>query len=192
MILHVTSKCNLSCSFCFAKPTENDIGLEDWKNICRKNTTRDFHISGGEPLVVWEEITKPLIEYIQNVMYSKKYHKIDISSNGTLLTDEIATFLKKGNIGIWISLHGDKSYMESINSDYDKVIAGLNILKKHDLPIHIKMMANKNNVEQINFIRSLAIEYNSQISIIQRCFGDDISTNISSTKETQIVTNKDL
>lgn len=193
MILHLTSSCNLSCSYCFATPTQTDINLTGWKLICDKNPTRDFHLSGGEPLFVWNEITKPIIEYIQDVMYPNMHSNIDISTNGTMLTDEIAQFLKYRKIMVWVSFHGDKTYMDSLNTNYyDSVIAGLDILKKYDIPIQLRMTVNKNNVDQVSYVRSIAIEYNSTFSVIQRYFGDNSTTRFTKAKESQITAIKSL
>jgi sulfatase maturation enzyme AslB (radical SAM superfamily) len=191
MILHLTSKCNLACAFCFAKPT-TDIGLEEWKQICQKSNSRTFHFSGGEPFAVWDEITKPLIEYIQNELYPQQHSEIDISTNGTLITDEIAEYCKNRNVVIWVSLHGNRDHMEAINQgSYDRVIAGLDILKAHNVPIHIRMTATKDNFDQIPFIQELALSYGSKFSVIQRCFGSGLPISLTEEQINQAVANKD-
>ena len=129
LILHLTNKCNLKCSYCFATPTQTELTLNQWKMIIDKTKTDHLSLSGGEPLMVWNAITKPLIEYFK-VIYENRHNKIELNTNATLLTKDIADFLKDNEVSIILSLNGDKTYVDGLQGAgvYDIIINGLKYL----------------------------------------------------------------
>jgi uncharacterized protein len=74
------------------------------KNLIKENNIK-INFFGGEPLLLWDEIIVPLIEY------SKKYNDLivfTLTTNGLLLDEEKLIFLKKNNINFILSMDGIK------------------------------------------------------------------------------------
>ncbi len=120
-IFQVTQGCNLRCSYCpYSQSNEkirhhNMISM-NWE-IAKKGLDYYFEHSidsnligigfyGGEPLLNFKLIKK-MVEYSQRIFEGKDVH-YSITTNGTLLTDEIIGFLENYNFQLLISLDGDK------------------------------------------------------------------------------------
>lgn len=116
--LEVTEKCNLRCKYCIYHPDHpeyREFGHRDmeWgiaksaidflKNHSSKSEHRHIGFYGGEPLVNFK-----LIE--MSVEYAKKIFNNDITfaltTNATLVTDEIAKFFADNDFNLIISLDG--------------------------------------------------------------------------------------
>lgn len=106
-IMNVTEECNFRCVYCPVNYKPQHITLSTAKEIVEFCLTLvpEPHISffGGEPLLVYEEIIKPLIlEYSGRVSWG-------ISTNGSLLTKEILKFFYDNNVKILLSIDGPAS-----------------------------------------------------------------------------------
>ena len=98
--VEITSKCNLRCIHCYNESDSQSLGemsLNDYKlvidNVEKLHTPR-LQIIGGEPFV-----NKPLLKEMLKYTVGK-FEKIEIFTNGTLITDDWYEFLKKNNIYI--------------------------------------------------------------------------------------------
>ena len=107
--VEITSKCNLRCIHCYNESDSQSLGemsLNDYKlvidNVEKLHTPR-LQIIGGEPFV-----NKPLLKEMLKYTVGK-FEKIEIFTNGTLITDDWYEFLKKNNIYIALSVY---SYVE--------------------------------------------------------------------------------
>ena len=117
-------KCNLGCKYCFAQSGENYKGTNTVfsKDVIKKaldfiykdyfkdcvSYRMDF-VSGGEPLLNFDavmdvvDVSRELFKETGKPMY------IWLCTNGTLLSKEKAKYLDENNIGLGISLDGDKN-----------------------------------------------------------------------------------
>ena len=108
----LTEQCNLKCTYCFVKQNPKQMTLEvakkalDFliKNAEKVGDTPAVNFFGGEPMLKFEEIIKPLIEYAENT-YGKEV-RWSMTSNGTLFTKENLDYFKEKNVGILLSLDG--------------------------------------------------------------------------------------
>lgn len=135
-VFHLTNKCNLKCSYCYANTEMKGNILSSnimtkLLNILASSSYNpiliEFH--GGEPLLYWERIKKIV----------KKYHKKEkfyfgIQTNGTLLTQDVIDFIKMYSIEIGVSMDGpqkihdrNRHYLNGKGSFYD-VIRGISLL----------------------------------------------------------------
>jgi His-Xaa-Ser system radical SAM maturase HxsB len=119
--LHIvipTLRCNHGCVYCHsnAKPMKSkgyDLDEKTAKRIVdfifqspSKNIKIEFQ--GGEPLLNFP-IVKYIIEYAKSInLEKKKALGFNIVTNLSLMTDEMAEFLLKNNVGICTSLDGPK------------------------------------------------------------------------------------
>ena len=126
LCLNVAHDCNLRCKYCFADEGEyhgrralmsEEVGKAALDFLVknsggRKNLEVDFF--GGEPLMNWE-VVKKLVEYGRSI--EKEYDKnfrFTITTNGTLLNDEILEFVNKEMGNIVLSIDGRKEVNDSM------------------------------------------------------------------------------
>lgn len=130
-MLVVTHRCCMSCRYCFVKQENCDMTYEMAQravdfliaNAKEMQITPRITFFGGEPLLLWNEIIKPLTLYIRETL--KTPFELSITTNGILLTDEILSFMKQYNIGLLFSIDGDKETqdynrpLKTIESSFD-------------------------------------------------------------------------
>lgn len=126
LCLNVAHDCNLRCKYCFADEGEyhgrralmsEEVGKAALDFLVknsggRKNLEVDFF--GGEPLMNWE-VVKKLVEYGRSI--EKEYDKnfrFTITTNGTLLNDEILKFVNKEMGNIVLSIDGRKEVNDAM------------------------------------------------------------------------------
>jgi uncharacterized protein len=143
IILNVTTRCNLACRYCFANCTEK--GQDMTKEVIKRAVEQTFDLplkkfvfefQGGEPLLNFEAI-KYCVAFAKQVCPKDKEVKFRIETNGTLLTEEIAQFLKENNFEVGVSLDGPAELHDGarIYSDgrgsFADAFKGVSILKKY-------------------------------------------------------------
>lgn len=120
--LNLTQRCNLKCRYCFVvqQPKEMDYKTaKDAVDFYAKNALDNLDIPdvtffGGEPLLKYDEIVKPIVKYIRN-----KYgdYKIGLTTNGTLLNEEKVKFFNDNDVVLLLSLDGDR-YTQNHNRPF--------------------------------------------------------------------------
>ncbi|MBQ3941104.1 MAG: radical SAM protein [Oscillospiraceae bacterium] len=137
MVLNVTENCNFRCKYCYLTEeyeftrnrTANRMSFETAKRamdryfdylakLCRRipNKKAGITIYGGEPLLEIELVR-------QIVAYCRAHEPVPIilnmTTNGYLLTDEIADFVVENEIHLAVSLDGSEG-----NHDRNRVLTG--------------------------------------------------------------------
>lgn len=159
LILPVASSCNLRCPYCFAQTNAGDFQFSDYteEDIDRllvllgeyngqEQTTLIFF--GGEPLIKFE-----LIKYTINLIkekYGDRQFGYSITTNGTLLNEERAKFLKENNFALLLSMDGydnDYNYRRFKNgkSSVARVLKNIQILKDANIPFQIRATITSDN-----------------------------------------------
>jgi len=133
--MYTTYKCNLSCSFCYAKDffrntkksTLTDAQINNiikYISIRNKKTNDIIAFFGGEPLMEYQ--------IIDNFIKKTKNLNIEyaVYTNGLLLNSVPLELLNSINV-LFVSVDGDKKAQEYYKGKctYDKVINNLKILK---------------------------------------------------------------
>lgn len=132
--LSITGKCNLNCPFCYGKNKTKDLSTEQvFRLIDELSILKVFQlaIGGGEPFLR-KDIFK-VIDYCQ-----QKNIVVNITSNGTLITEEIARKIRNkiGQINL--------SYNESISKKGTKEFErALKILLKNKVNVGINLLITK-------------------------------------------------
>ena len=137
--LMMSTGCNLSCRYCYQDDKKNkNMSKEVMESfidfLCDTNpeTSTLIDFFGGEPLVNWE-IIKYGLELMEDLNLLHKLYFM-ISTNGTLITDEIAYTLSKYNVHVNISVDGTpEKHNYERNNSYDKTLQGLRKLYDYGL-----------------------------------------------------------
>lgn len=111
--LNVTQKCNLACRYCFVKQQPLEISYQvakDAIDFYARNALDNLEVPqvtffGGEPMLRYEDIIKPIIEYIRS-RYGD--FSLSITTNGTLLNEERLKFLKENDVAVMVSIDGNR------------------------------------------------------------------------------------
>ena len=121
LVLQVTQKCNLICSYCPYACTDNDSrnhknidmpmqvairAVDDYVEHARDINILNFGFYGGEPLLNFRLI-RNIVEYIETHV-SNKMVVFSMTTNGTLLTKDVIEYLVKKGFMLTISLDGDR------------------------------------------------------------------------------------
>lgn len=113
--LNLTDSCNLACKYCFVQQKPHFMTLDiakkavDWVIDNMKYRTEekaDITFFGGEPMLMYNDIIIPIVDYIENKYLNKI--NLSITTNGTLLNKEKIDFLYNHNIYPLLSIDGDK------------------------------------------------------------------------------------
>lgn len=176
MVLHTTDFCNLKCKYCYVEDNlpkcyirKNmtveiiKAAIDKFVNLIIKYTPKDPTIIfyGGEPLLNWNVILNGL-EYIDEY-YSNIKIKKSLITNATLITEEIATQLKKHNVDLGISvdggkMHNDTNRIYALNnrSVFDDVKKALKILSDNDVEVGASCVLTKENTSKcIEIVKEL-------------------------------------
>lgn len=137
VFLGLTARCNLSCPYCFTHQHNEDMTYEIAKKGVEfaiknhkesldpeKDNVPSIIFFGGEPMLKFDSIIKPLIEeYGTQINWS-------MTTNGTLLTEDVVDFLYQHDVNFMLSFDGIKEVQDIQRpgkgfSSYDKVMKNI-------------------------------------------------------------------
>jgi radical SAM protein with 4Fe4S-binding SPASM domain len=160
-----TNRCNLRCKHCVTKsgePLGEELSTAEALNLIRNLAEKGvFQIgfSGGEPLTRPDIFT--LMEETKN-----KGMKVQITTNATLVNDEIADRLSKLDpITVGVSVEGgSKESYEYFRGEgnFERFVQGVKTLRSHGLPVKFKSAISRINLGEIDSIIKLAVELDVQ------------------------------
>lgn len=162
-----STRCNLNCSYCFAKKDKSmDMSVETAKKAILffldkfvPDDKRRYIIDltgSGEPLLRLNFI----LEVNEFVLNLKKERNINIfcqlATNGMLLTKEVSSLLKKNCILFGVSLDGDKEISEKNRTGlkYDVVSKNISDMENKDF-FGLAATYSGNNYDFIKIFKSL-------------------------------------
>lgn len=191
LIKPASSACNLKCRYCFYNDVSSlrevkSFGLmtkETAHNLIDKaldfadGGSVNFAFQGGEPTICPLDFFKDFVEYCKSA--NKKNAKVSYSlqTNGTLLTDEIAAFYAENDFLVGVSIDG-KAELHNANrltasgkGSFNKVMQGIDLLKKHNVKFNALIVANKLSAkrgrETYRFFKSQGINYMQFIDCLE-------------------------
>lgn len=156
--LWISSKCNLSCSYCYCKEnigsaievdvykfvdyilSESELDSRNWIN---------FH--GGEPLLQWSAIE----EIIGLLEKSKFKYQYSFTTNGTIMNQRIINMIQDYNIDISLSCDGKQSthdlYRKFPNGkgSYEIMNETLAMLVENHIELRIRLTFNSITVHSL-------------------------------------------
>lgn len=162
VLWEITNQCNYNCNYCIFSSNyikaKNELSTKEFIKIIDQLYDKNFKyikVTGGEPF-----LRKDIIE-ILTYMCKKGMH-IDISTNGSFLTESIIESLNKINLDmLHISLDGKDKYSHEIvrgTNTYLKVIKAMKILSKLNKYKRVGTVIHKYNEFELEEIIQLCID----------------------------------
>jgi len=143
--MFLTDKCNLDCRYCFfkhrtKKQTLSLIRLQNLWDCLSRDKRYCFVISGGEPLIEWELLTR-IVRAIET-----RFHRgvIVLQTNGILLDRAKTVFLKEHGV---VVEHGiDGAFLTSARyrlgtsrRQYQRVLDSIRLVLSQGIPVNPTM-----------------------------------------------------
>lgn len=193
---HVMTKpigpiCNLDCSYCFYLEKEklfpknqqfrmSDEVLEKYiKEYIESQGSPEitFAWQGGEPTLLGVDYFRKIVRLQSHYANGKTIHNA-VQTNGTLLDDEWAEFLTENRFLVGISIDGPAEMHDAYRVDkrqrptFDRVVHGIEILKKHKTEFNTLTVVNNVNVKHplkvYRFLRDIGSGYIQFIPLVER------------------------
>jgi len=197
-VFHVMLKprgavCNLGCQYCYFLSKEslypesdfrmNDGLLEEFTReyIAENNTSSEvvFSWQGGEPTLMGLDFFERAVHFQKK--HSRRGQRVSnsLQTNGVALTDAWGEFFKSNDFLIGLSIDGPEHIHDIYRRDkaghptFEKVLVGLEILKKHKVATNALTTVHAANashpLEVYRFLRDqLGIEFIQFIPIVER------------------------
>lgn len=193
----VAEDCNHNCFYCYnfwrndnATPCNNKNQEIDFKKIVDKLISLhpvSVSITGGEPLVVFKYIKEHIARLTENSIF------IRLLTNGSLITDEIASFLAQHHIQVMVSFptsNSEQFLTITKKNSYESVLRGLDILKKYNVDVLINIVVCTINLNSMEKTADFLIDrYGYQTIYFSRATKPQ---NASATLQEKILNNTEL
>ncbi len=193
VIWDVTTQCNLKCRHCYNESGQRK-GLSPLQlhTIAEKLSRSGIFfitLSGGEPLM------EPEIWNIIKQFKSKK-KKLQLISNGTLITQRVAKKLKNYNIdSIQVSIDGlekTHDYQRQMEGCFKKSINAIQNLVDEGIPVVVNTLVSQRNIEEIpgliNFLVQLGVTEFRTSRLILMGRGTDLEQEVLSPEQAKKLT----
>lgn len=185
------SRCNLDCTYCFYLEKEKlyspaggmrmtpevlEAYVRDYI-AAQPGPVVSFAWQGGEPTLLGVDFFRAAVA-LQTRYAQGKTIENAFQTNGVLLDDDWGLFLAQNRFLVGISLDGPAHLHDSYRVDkggqptFDKVMAGLEVLKKHGVEFNTLTTVHRKNARQAlevyRFLRNVGSGYMQFIPIVER------------------------
>lgn len=107
----VTNDCNFNCAYCFQEKDKTTIApatiekaVEFFYPFLKQESTVDFY--GGEPLLAFDRVRHTVACVLEKNKHGNKKIQFNLTTNGSLITDEILEFFAGHRFGLLLSFDG--------------------------------------------------------------------------------------
>lgn len=133
------------------------------RHLDRKLTSpvEDFMLSffGGEPLLKFDSVCKPLIEYAGKLCRRNDIAmRVHFTSNSYLVTPEIAEYLQDRHCSFQITLDGSREFHDKVRfpapgqGSYDRILSNVKLLADRDIRVVLRINYTLGNIESVEKI----------------------------------------
>ena len=156
--------CNMRCSYCFyraaSEPRENRVMTQETVDalIEKIRAYRPLSLSvlfqGGEPTLAGLPFFKAFSKKIREALSCPVSYALQ--TNGLLLDDAFAAFLRKNDVLVGLSLDGDRRTNDRCRLDqngrstFSQVLAAASLLQKHGVAFNILSVIDDQNALEID------------------------------------------
>jgi uncharacterized protein len=185
--LCLAEACNLRCRYCYV--AENDAlnnGLMPWEIaqqavdliFRRSGKSKSIGITffGGEPLLN-KPVLRQVIDYSQRLGAEQgKQVGYSMTTNGTLLDDEIIGLIKRYNFGLMVSLDGPKEVHDRIRpmangqGSFERATAGIKLLMERRSAVTVRCTLSNQCLDRPRIVDFLE-EFGFSRVAMSRCSG---------------------
>ncbi len=182
LVVNVTSKCNLSCTYCYEYGEDKITEASTKPRFMDEPTARqsvDFlfaesgdqqvvHLTffGGETLLNFKVLKSALTYARERGAELGKAVDVSLTTNGTLLRPEIIDWLVENDVGVTVSMDGSKEQHDKYRvfnngaGSYDTVAPNVKALLSRNLrrPVGARVTLTKQNLDVVSIYRHLADE----------------------------------
>ncbi len=161
VLAEVTTRCNLKCQHCSASAGMNgkDMKNEDLFRIIDTlidNGTRDFEISGGEPL-----LRRDIFDIVKKCCNA--FCTVVFATNGMLIGKEEAKNLAEyGNLSVQVSLDSHTpefhDHFRGVEGAFEKAVSGIYHCVSQGVHTRVEVTVSKDNVRTFEEILLFASE----------------------------------
>jgi len=170
--LILTRNCDHRCDYCFVEGKEGESRMDEETalravdflfTLSRGADALKILFFGGEPLLEFELIKK-ITEYARlKADDENREVRFDMTTNGTLIDEEKAAFLASHRIRVLLSIDGNRSTHDRHritrdgSSSYEKIAAGIELMKKYQPWLGTRMTVHPDSAGDISAnVRHLA------------------------------------
>lgn len=159
--LQITDQCNLNCSYCFVKQSNEKMSYQtaahSIKTLFKSARNKGFKkirlkFAGGEPTLCFS-----LVERVQQLALRTSVEEdIELESilltNGTMISPEIVNEIEKLHMRVMVSIdgidinHDQQRYYKNGARSFDRVSRGLDLLLKMSHPPFVSITVTKRNL----------------------------------------------
>jgi len=183
--------CNLDCTYCYYLEKEKlfpkgenfrmkpDV-LESYiRQYIELQTTPEitFAWQGGEPTLLGVDYFRKIVELEKKYAGGRTVHNA-LQTNGTRLDHEWCRFFRQNGFLIGLSIDGPRTLHDTYRVDkgqkptFDRVMHGLNLLKKHGVEFNTLTVVNASNVKHplkvYDFLREAGSGFIQFIPLVER------------------------
>ncbi len=176
LTLMVTQECNLACRYCYIKTHPGSMSQETGeKAIARairsikKGGLLELGFFGGEPFLVHQIITS-IIKFARKLTSENDISlTIPITTNGTILNDEVWSIITEPYVYLSVSLdgrpetHNRNRYFPNKKGSYGIVVKNIKSLLERNVEIRVVTVVRPESVEnvkdEIEYLRELGIRH---------------------------------
>jgi uncharacterized protein len=180
LVVNVTSKCNLSCTYCYEYGDDRLSEASNKPRFMDEATARqsvDFmfaesgeqkvvHLTffGGETLLNFKVLKSALAYARERGEVLGKAVDVSLTTNGTLLRPEIIDWLVENDVGVTVSMDGAKEQQDTFRlfsngqGSYDTVAPNVRELlaRRPRRPVGARVTLTKQNLDVVSIYRHLA------------------------------------
>ena len=166
LVLSLTGQCNFACRYCYAAEHNKEMMSVETALAAVKMAASSLpegekfiiQFSGGEPLLNFK-VLHAVVSYVQE---NKVPAVLQIQTNGSLLSDQIAKYLFKNKVAIGVSLDGKPKVNDKLRLTKDgkgateQILHGLEVLKRNNIACGITCVVTADNVNELAGIVEMA------------------------------------
>jgi uncharacterized protein len=182
LVMNVTSKCNLSCTYCYEYGEDKIVEASRKPRFMNEETARqsvDFmfaeagdspmvHLTffGGETLLNFKVLRSALAYARERAVALGKTVDASLTTNATLLREEIIDWIVENDVGVTVSMDGGKEQQDRFRvfnngmGSYDVVLPNIRmLLERHRRrPVGARVTLTKQNLDVESIYRHLRDE----------------------------------
>ena len=179
LVVNVTSKCNLACTYCYEYGEDKIVEASTKPRFMTEETARqsvDFLFAesgdlprvnltffGGETLLNFKVLKTALAYARERGAATGKRVETSLTTNATLLREEVIDWIVENDVGVTVSIDGDRGAQDTHRvfsngmGTYDTILPNIQMLiaKHRRRPVGARVTLTKQNLDVVGIYRHL-------------------------------------